>query len=536
MSDTNNTPNKNTEANIHDQEHKKWSRRSFIQALGLVGGGTMMLGSTPLTTSRPSPLAVALSQGESDRVLVLIRLEGGNDGLNTIVPIYDYDVYANLRPSLKHELSNLVNLSSDFGIPNFMNNLEPLWGNGAMKVVHGVGYNNGSLSHFSSSDIWASTDITDSEQTGWLGRYFQDLYPDYRVNPPEIPAAVQIGSVGNLVFEGTDDNYAFSVANPQQLENIAANGTLYNVTDLPGCTYGDHLGFLRSTTNNTFNYASVISKAYKSVENSVTYPENDISRQLANVARMIKGNLGTKVYMVSLSGFDTHANQKGKHQELLTNLSTAVKLFFDDLSSSGHDQDTLAMTFSEFGRRPDENGSQGTDHGAAAPLMLFGPGLKGNGFIGNHPSLTTLNDDGNLIYNIDFREIYATVIQEWLCVSPTIVNQVLLGQNHNRLNLGFNCAALSNDEFELANSFTHMVMYDNNKTLIKIKNPNTQHTVVKLYDIIGREVSTLKNELLLSGDHTIDVRKESQTRLSTGQYIYRISVGDKHFSRSMIVR
>ncbi len=536
MRNKNKDTHKDSKANIHDEEHKKWNRRSFIQALGLVGGGTMMLGSTPLTASRPSPLAVALSQSESDRILVLIRLKGGNDGLNTIIPIYDYDVYANLRPSLKHDLSNITNLSSDFGIPTFMNSLEPLWGNGAMKVVHGVGYNDGSLSHFSGSDIWASTDGNDVERTGWLGRYFEDLYPDYTVNPPAIPAAVQIGSVGNLIFDGLDNNYAFSVANPQQLENIANNGTLYNVTDLPECTYGNHLGFLRSTTNTTFNYAGVISEAYMSVENSVSYPDTDISRQLANVARMIKGDLGTKVYMVSLGGFDTHANQKDKHQELLTNLSNAVKLFFDDLATSGHDQDTLAMTFSEFGRRPDENGSQGTDHGAAAPLLLFGPGLQGNGFIGNHPSLTTLNNDGNLIYDIDFREIYATIMQEWLCINPVIVNQALLGQDYNRLDIGFNCNSLSVDDYNLSNSFTHLVLYDNNKTLIKIKNPNTQHTVVKLYDIIGREVATLKNEMLFAGDHTIDVKKESQTRLSTGQYIYRISVGDQHYSRSMILR
>lgn len=290
MLNSNKDTPKNEKENMHDQEHKKWNRRSFLQALGLVGGGTMMLGSTPLTASRPSPLTVALSQSESDRVLVLIRLKGGNDGLNTIIPIYDYDVYANLRPTLKHELSDLTNLSSDFGIPSFMNNLEPLWGNGAMKVVHGVGYNNGSLSHFSGSDIWASTDENDNERTGWLGRYFENLYPDYTVSPPEIPAAVQIGSVGNLIFEGADNNYAFSAANPQQLENIANNGALYNVTNLPECTYGDHLGFLRSTTNITFNYANIISDAYLSVENSVTYPDNDISRQLANVARMIKGN------------------------------------------------------------------------------------------------------------------------------------------------------------------------------------------------------------------------------------------------------
>ncbi|WGD35561.1 DUF1501 domain-containing protein [Olleya sp. YS] len=525
-----------TQAEIHDQEHKKWNRRSFLQALGLVGGGTIMLGGTPITASRPSNLASALSASESDRILVLIRLKGGNDGLNTIVPIDQYDIYANLRPTLKHNLNSLYNLSADVGIPTSMTDLQSLWGNGAMKVAHGVGYQYNSLSHFRGSDIWASTDAINEEPTGWFGRYFEQLYPDYLVNPPTIPAAVQIGSIGNLIFDGNDSNYAFSVANPQQLETIAQNGTLHDMTNLPPCTYGDQLQFMRGTTNTTFNYAGIIHNAYTNSTNDVTYLNNQFGRQLANVARMIKGGLGTKVYMVTLGGFDTHANQAADHDNLMMTLSNSVKQFFDDLAVTGHDQDVLAMTISEFGRRPDENGSLGTDHGAASPLLLFGPGLQGNGFIGNHPSLTTLDNDGNLIYNVDFRQIYATVMQEWLCIDPSVVNQALLGQNYNTIDLGFNCAALSVDDYNLAEGFTHYVQMTNNQTIIKFKNPSTQHTVVKLYDILGKEVATLKNDMLFAGEHEINVKEAAQTRLSTGQYIYRISIGQQHYSKSIIIR
>ena len=221
---------KKLKEDIHSQEHKKWSRRSFIQALGLVGGGSILLGSKNVTASVPSPLISALSASESDRVLVLIRLKGGNDGLNTIVPIYDYDRYANFRPTLKLEESSLYNLTPDFGLPSFMSDLQSLWGNGAMKVVHGVGYNDASLSHFSGSDIWASTDLNDSIQTGFLGRHYEDLYPDYLVNPPAIPPAIQIGSIGNLIFDGDDNNYAFSVANPDQLASIAESGTVHDLS------------------------------------------------------------------------------------------------------------------------------------------------------------------------------------------------------------------------------------------------------------------------------------------------------------------
>lgn len=526
-----------SESDIHDQEHKKWNRRSFLQALGLVGGGTIMLGGTPISASKASPLAMALSQSETNRILVLIRLKGGNDGLNTVIPLDQYGIYEQLRPTIKHNLNDIYALSPNtVGIPNYMTELQTLWGNGAMKVVHGVGYQDSSLSHFSGSDIWASTDNNSATETGWLGRYFEGLYPDYIVNPPTIPAAIQIGSIGNLIFDGDNSNYAFSVANPGQLESIAQNGTLHDMTSLPGCTYGTQLQFMRGTTNTTFNYAETIFNAYSSSTNSVNYLNEKLGRQLANVARMIKGNLGTKVYMVTLGGFDTHANQANDHKELLMNLSNSVKLFFDDLAVTGHDQDVLAMTFSEFGRRPDENGSNGTDHGAASPLLLFGPGLQNNGFVGNHPSLTTLDQNGNLIYDIDFRQIYATVMQEWLCINPSIVNQALLGQNFNTLDLGFNCAALSVEEFDIADGFSHFVLMNNNDTIIKIKNPKTQHIDIKLYDILGKEISTLKNELLFPGEYNVNVKDEAKTRLSTGQYIYRISVGDQHYSKSIIIK
>ncbi len=528
--------NQKIEINCNNDEHQSWNRRSFIKALGLAGGGSMMLGSTSITASSLSPLATAISQSKSDQILVLIRLKGGNDGLNTIVPIFDYDVYANLRPTLKHNLSNLVKLSPDFGIPNFMAPIEHLWKNGAMKVVHGVGYDNGSLSHFRGSDIWASAHVNDDiNQTGCLGRYFQELYPDYTVNPPEMPAAIQIGSIGNLIFDGIDNNFAFSVTNTEQLEQIAENGELYDLNDLPDCTYGQQLGFLRGTLNVTTSYAGVISEAYNRAENSVAYSENSISRQLANIARMIKGNLGTKVYMVTLGGFDTHANQGVRHEELLSNMSDAVKLFFDDLSASGLDKKVLAMTFSEFGRRPEENGSKGTDHGAAAPLMLFGPALDGNGFLGKHPSLTTLNEDGNIIYNIDFRQVYASILQEWLCIPASIVNQTLLGRKFNKLDLGFSC--LTGSTSSDYNGLNHIIVYKYGRTVLRISIRSAAiHIVVKLYDILGREVAILKNEMLFTGIYDIDIREESTTNLSPGQYIYRIATSDKNYSASVIVR
>lgn len=519
----------------HSQEHKKWDRRSFLQALGLVGGGTMLLSGSNITASNPSPLAQAISTSDSENILVLIRLKGGNDGLNTIVPTFDYDTYANLRPTLRFEQSSLINLSPDIGMPNFMSDLETMWGEGSMKVIHGVGYNDASLSHFEGSDIWANTDAQNTEQTGWLGRYFEEIYPDYLANPPEIPAAIQIGSIGNLIFDGSDNNYAFSVANPNQLASIAENGTLYNMQNLPACTYGDQLRFLRGTTNTTFNYSEVIHDAYSNAVNDVDYGNGQLANQLAIVARMIKGDLGTKVYMVTLGGFDTHANQADKHQQLLTDLSESVKLFFDDLAATGYADKVLGMTFSEFGRRPDENGSAGTDHGAGAPLLLFGEGLNGNGFIGDHPSLTNLDIHGNLEFSTDFRQVYASVMENWLCIDPLLISEALLGQTYDTLDLGLSCSGTLSVGAVAPNDFQHFVYHDGSQTILKINNTYTQHAAIKLYNILGAEVATLKNEILTPGTHLINIKTNAKTRLLTGQYIYRISSGGKHYSKSILV-
>jgi uncharacterized protein (DUF1501 family) len=524
------------EKKIHDHEHTQWNRRSFIQALGLAGGGSMLLGGTAISATSPSPLAVALAENENDNILIIIRLEGGNDGLNTIVPIYDYDTYANLRPSIKHQQNDLINLNDDFGIPNYMNELEAVWGDGSMKVVHGVGYPDQNLSHFRSTDIWASTEDNYEEPTGWWGRYFEDRYPDYITNPPEIPPAVQIGSIGNLIFKGNNSNYAFSVVNPEQLQNVAENGTLHDVLDIPDCVYGDKLLFMRATANTTFTYSGVINDAYLAANNSVEYGDRELAKQLAIVARLIKGGLGSKVYMVSLGSFDTHAEQPERHQELLSDLSSTIKNFYDDLKTVGMDDKVLAMTISEFGRRPYENGSNGTDHGAASPVMLFGPALNGSGFVGNHPDLSTWDEDNNLIPSSDFRDIYNSVLTEWFCLDPSIVSTILLNESYETLDLGLTCEALSTSDFSNMNRFAHVAIYQNNQTFIEINLTNTSHVTIKLYDMMAKEIGTITNEMLFAGRYRFNVRDKIQGRLSYGQYIYRISTGGQYYSKSILIR
>jgi uncharacterized protein (DUF1501 family) len=524
------------EKNIHDQEHATWNRRSFIQALGLVGAGSMTMGGAAISATKPSPLSVALSEVDNDHILVIVRLKGGNDGLNTIVPIYDYATYANLRPTIRHQQSDLINLNADFAIPSYMNSLESVWGEGKMKVVHGVGYQNQNLSHFRSSEIWASTDDINFEPTGWWGRYFEDLYPDYLINPPESPPAIQIGSIGNLVFDGADSNYAFSVANPEQLASVAESGTVHDVLNLPDCVYGDKLLFMRAAANTTFIYSQVLNDAYMSATNNAPYEDENLSNQLAIVARMIKGGLSTKVYMVTLNGFDNHANQVNNHRELLEDLANSVKNFYTDLTDGGMDDKVLTMTISEFGRRPYENGSNGTDHGAASPVMLFGSGLEGSGFVGSHPSLTEWDANDNLIPTTDFRDVYSTVLTDWFCLDPSVVNLILLNQTYQNLNLGLECETLSTSDFNNTSRLFHVPIYKNDRTYIELNMPVTAHVDIKLYDIMGREIGTLANEILFQGKQSIDVKANIKSRLSFGQYVYRIATGGQFYSKSILIK
>lgn len=563
------SPHKGKDHDDHDLEHKTWSRRSFLQALGIAGSGSMMLGSNFLTASAPSPLTSAIAMAETDNILILIRLSGGNDGLSTIIPIEQYDIYANARPNIYLPESKILRLTDEFGVPTYMKSLEPMWGEGQFKAVHGVGYEGQSLSHFTGSDIFANTDLSTTgfsgRDTGWMGRHFEYLYPDYLSDfpgsRPEGPAAIQVGNYGSLVFEGEETNYAFVTNNIDQLEQIAETGLQYPINDelFDNCMYSDQIKFLRGVSNVTNEYAGTIHDAYMRGSNQIEYQNNGFARQLALLARLIKGNLGTKVYMISMGGFDTHGNQPLVHERLMTQLSIAVDNFYDDLAFTQQDDKVLSMTFSEFGRRIFENGSNGTDHGKAAPTLFFGSGLNGSAFVGDHPSLDEPNGRGNLEYTMDFRNLYATVLAEWLCVDIPLVEQHIMdGYKYTPVNLGFNCSGVDfpdivysdgqptpptptdptgeNPNPELLDAIVHKPFYPTDSTPhIYLEMPFSGHVDIQLFNIMGQHLGTVYNEIMLEGSIEINVRERLSTYLASGKYIYRIQVQDKKLSKSIMV-
>ncbi|MBT9187289.1 MULTISPECIES: DUF1501 domain-containing protein [Zobellia] len=563
-----NHPHKGIEHDGHDQEHKTWSRRSFLQALGIAGSGSMMLGSNLLTASAPSPLTSAIANAETDKILILIRLSGGNDGLSTVIPIEQFDSYANARPNIYIPESKVLKLTDEFGVPSYMKSLEPMWGEGQFKAVHGVGYEGQSLSHFTGSDVFANTDLTSTGfsglNTGWMGRHFEECYPDYLISPPPAPAAIQIGQFGSLVFQGDETNYAFVTSNVEQLEEIAESGVRYGLEQelFNDCMYGDQLKFLRGVANTTYEYSGVIHDAWSRGQNQVEYQKNSFARQLALLARLIKGNLGTKVYMISMGGFDTHGNQPLAHERLMSTLSIAIDNFYEDLAYTEQDDNVLSMTFSEFGRRIFENGSNGTDHGKAAPTLFFGPGLQGSAFVGEHPTLDNPDGRGNLEYTMDFRDLYATVLAEWLCVPIPLVEQHLLGHTYAPVNLGFNCSGTDFPDIvysdgeptiptspdggltdkpvipnrEELNAIVHKPFYPSENTPhIYLEMPVTAHVDIQLFNIIGQKVGTISNAIMSEGVNEINIKENIPGHLAAGKYIYRIQVQQHKMSKSVMV-
>lgn len=520
----------------HEQDHKQWSRRTFIRQMGMAGTASFFLGNTPLSAISTSPLAKALmaSGPEDDRILVLIRLNGGNDGLNTIIPVFDYGTYQNARQNIAIPQNELISLTDELAMPNTMSALENMWLDGQMKLVNNVGYPDPNLSHFRSTDIWASATNSDVESNrGWLGGLLEQEYPDFLTNPPEIPPAIQMGSSGNIVFNDSSGfDRSLNVANPEQLLAIAQTGQLYDPLDVPGCHYGEQLSYVRSVANNTFRYAEIVANAYEEGSNSVEYANNDLATQLALVARLIRGGLGTRLYMVVHNGFDTHVDESNRHPGLINELANAVSNFHTDLGNADKGDKVLSMTFSEFGRRIQQNASGGTDHGTAAPLFLFGEGLNGNGSLGGLPDLQEIDQNGNLIFTTDFRQIYATVLEQWLCIDADVVDQVL-GQPFERLSgLDLSCNAVNTWSPQPQLSINLKAYYHGGQLHISYDLAASHPVSITLYNMLGQPMKKMQEAYQLNGHHQYSYSL-SDIGWASGIYAVNLQVGKQQYAQQI---
>lgn len=519
----------------HRKDHQRFGRRSFLQTLGLAGTGSVLLNKLPVASLSASSLTNALAAADNDRVLVLIRLKGGNDGLNTIIPLYEFDTYQAMRPDVHIPAADTWSISGALGVNNQLVDLEPMWKDGKMKLVNNVGYPDQNLSHFRSSDIWATTsDADEFVASGWLGRLLEGEFPDFLVDPPADPPAIQIGGTSNLVFNNSDNfNYSLSTENPAQLYQIAQTGQLYDINEVPECSYGEQVGYLRAVANTTFRYAGVLAEAYDAGNNSVEYRSDNLGDQLALIARLIRGGLRTRLFMVELDGFDTHANQPDWHAYLMKSLGENTSAFFDDLADGGHDQRVLAMTFSEFGRRPEQNGSLGTDHGAAAPVLLFGEGLNGNGILGGLPDMEVLDEAGNMFHQVDFRSIYATVLNYWLCLDGDFVDQ-LLGKSFDRLEaMGLFCeGTTSTTDLGRPADIGLNAYLSRGQLAVDYELLQSGNVTLRLHDALGRVVATPFIGRQYLGPQQLRLPLSS-INWSAGIYIVSLETGGRTYSRKV---
>lgn len=340
--------------------------------------------------------------------LVIIQLSGGNDGLNTIIPFRN-DLYYKERPTLSIAKNNIIKLNDDIGLHPSLEPLKNLYDKGYLSIINNVGYPNPVRSHFRSMDIWqTATNSNEYSQSGWVGRYLDN----YGKQPY---SAIEVDETLSLAMKGEDFN-AIATQDAKALYNLSKDPFFKNIQNYKNDLHlNEHnLGYLYKSMIAAESSAKYIYETSRTVTSFQEYPKNKFGKQLKTTAQFINSGLQTKVFYTSLGGFDTHVNQLNKQKRLLGQYADGVEAFVQDLKDNGTFKDTLILTFSEFGRRVKQNASVGTDHGTANNVFIIGENLNKKGLYNDMASLSDLDDNGDLKFEIDFRTIYATVISKWL--------------------------------------------------------------------------------------------------------------------------
>ncbi|QNM84818.1 DUF1501 domain-containing protein [Polaribacter pectinis] len=350
-----------------------------------------------------------------NKKVVIIQLKGGNDGLNTIVPFRN-DIYYQQRKNIALKENELLKVSDEFGFHKSLKSLQNLYDKGFVSIINNVGYPNPNLSHFRSTDIWqTASDSNEYLQNGWVGRYL-----DYtKANPTK---AIEVDESLSLLLKGKTQN-GLAVTDSKTLYNSLREPFYKNVIESQSNAHlSEHnLGYLYNTMIDAKSSAKYIFEKTKVKSASNDYPKNVFGKQLKTISQFINSGLDTQVFYAGLSGFDTHANQQNSQERLLKTYAESMEVFVEDLQKNNNFDDVLILTFSEFGRRVKQNESQGTDHGTANNVFVIGKNLKKQGMYNNLPNLSDLDANGNLKHEIDFREIYATILDKWLQVDDTAI-------------------------------------------------------------------------------------------------------------------
>jgi uncharacterized protein (DUF1501 family) len=568
-------------------------RRDFIKSLSMAAV-PITLGGIPLKAMAENSLTRMASQSTNDRVLVILQMHGGNDGLNSIIPVTDYDLYYSRRPNiaipLKNSARKMIKLDSTLqpdaqvGLHPDMGGMKDLYDRGRMAVVQGVSYKNNNGSHFRGRDIsFMGGSFDDYFSSGWVGRYLQQefapkTYPAEFPNADMLdPLAIEMGSDVSLIFH-QDGNIptSISINDPkgfadlvQGLKGFQDQGVDprgYPPAALLNSPYGKELSWILGLEEKSKDYAQRLYDVYKSASaTAVTYPErypfnaptgslnNPLSSQLQLVARLLDGGgagkgVKTKVFLVKIGGFDTHAEQvesydptMGAHAALMYHISSAMQAFQNDLRLRGIEDRVLTVTTSEFGRRVHSNGSYGTDHGTGGPVYIFGKGVK-PGVTGKVPDLTQDNVD----MQYDYRQVYASLLRDWMLVDENKINNDIFFKNFlsgpkeegtgNYENIVLAEQVISGvQENFVAERFGLLDCFPNpatESTTIRFRINNTSHVTINLLDNSGKQLKTVISEEKTEGEHSVKIELSD---VPTGFYLYQLKTGFVNESKKLIV-
>lgn len=515
-------------------------RRNFLKNTGVAISLPILLNGMPVSAVAKSALFKP-NNLENDNVLVLIQLNGGNDGLNSLIPLDQYSNLMKFRENIIIPESSIIGLTDSLGLHPNMGAFKSIYDEGKLGIVHDVGYPNQNRSHFRSRDVWTSASPSEEVwQTGWVGRYLEELHPGFPDAYPNEsfpdPLAITLGKVVSETCQGTGSNFSLTLDDPFSLSPLSegAGG------EVPNNFYGDELKFLRTTLLQTNAYSEVILEAANAGNNTVDYPETNLAQQLKTVALMVSGGLKTKVYIVNLGGFDTHAEQvldgdptAGEHAELLRTLSEAIDAFQKDLTGLGLEEKVLSMTFSEFGRQIRSNFSFGTDHGTAAPLFLFGSCVNPQ-ILGNNPDIPDeVEVQEGVPMQYDFRDVYGSVLMDWFEVEEKAIKS-LLHEEFKYLPIVRSCSQItSTEEWWKKQEALNIEAYPNPfRDWITVSFATEGEWVrLSLFDAFGSERKVFVNKSLPAGPQQFSLEIRD---LVPGNYYLRLEVEGRQKTRRIV--
>lgn len=510
-------------------------RRNFVQSVALSSIGV------PLVLKNFKFGAVTenlfeTSKSAEDRVLVIIRLNGGNDGLNTLVPLDQYSNLSIQRSNILIPQNQLLTITPTNALHPSMSGMRDMFNNERLSIIQNVGYPEQNRSHFRSMDIWTSGMLDPNATRGWLGRYLDQEFPNFPEDYPDTqnpdPFAISMGYEVSATCQGLAANFSVAVNNPFDSYNLVETG---QVND--GTYYGSHMEYLSTLITQANAYGAQVNAAANAGSSLSTMydPNDDVSKNLKYIAQMISGGLKTKIYIVNVNGFDTHDAQvvsgsptTGAHANLLSRVSTAIAAFQNDLSLLGLENRVAGMTFSEFGRQVASNASDGTDHGDAAPLFLFGACIS-SGIVGPNPVISnTIVDQVGVPMQIDFRDVYASILRDWFEADTTAI-QGMFEQTINFIsvldscNLGLEEHSAENDVLIFPNPCV-------DQTTLKFKCVGEKVTV-RVYDSSGTLISEVCSKEFQPGEHLVPI---DMNGTPSGNYIITVYKNSGTFTKKFI--